>query len=167
MSANAMSAGLRDLVRELLEGGGGEPSEGGRFLPLVTLESGARIGLDSAAAWVFAPEGGGPAQAFAPDSGGPIVFEVLESKRDDFDASIEEAARAAGLPPEEVAFSFPAADVVRAVLARGLPSMTRLALSWLRLTEARALRAEIMAVSRDPTMPVPLRDLAERLTVPE
>ncbi|WP_437737790.1 hypothetical protein [Sorangium sp. So ce1335] len=166
MSANAMSAGLRDLVRELLDGGGGEPLEGGRFLPLVTLESGARVGLDGAAAWVVVPEGGGPAQPFTPDRG-PLVFEVLESKRDDFDASIEAAARAAGLPPEEVAFSFPAADVVRAVLARGLPSMTRLALSWLRLTEVRALRADIVAVSRDPTMPVPVRDLAERLTVPE
>ncbi|WP_437516635.1 hypothetical protein [Sorangium sp. So ce1099] len=166
MSANAMSANVRDLVRELLEAGGGEPIEGGRFLPLVTLESGARVGLDSAATWVFAPEGGGAAQAFAPERG-RIFFEVLESKRDDFDASIEAAAKAAGLPPEEVAFSFPAAEVVRAVLARGLPSMTRLALSWLRLTEVRALRADIMAVSRDPTMPVPIRDLAERLTVPE
>lgn len=162
-----MSANLKDLVRELLETGGGEPLEGGRFLPLVTLESGARVGLDSSATWVFAPEGGGAAQALAHERGRVFFFEVLESKRDDFDASIEAAARAAGLPPEEVAFSFPAADVVRAVLARGLPSMTRLALSWLRLTEVRALRADIMAVSRDPTMPVPIRDLAERLTVPE
>ncbi|XXX81888.1 hypothetical protein WMF30_24310 [Sorangium sp. So ce134] len=161
-----MSANLKDLVRELLDAGGGEPLEGGRFLPLVTLESGARVGLDGAGTWVFAPEDGGAAQAFAPERG-RVFFEVLESKRDDFDASIEAAARAAGLPAEEVAFSFPAVDVVRAVLARGLPSMTRLALAWIRLTEVRALRADIAAVSRDPTMPVPIRDLAERLTVPE
>ncbi|WP_437820207.1 hypothetical protein [Sorangium sp. So ce1078] len=161
-----MSANLKDLVREVLEAGGGEPLEGGRFLPLATLESGARVGLDGSATWVFAPEGGGAALALSSERG-RAFFEVIESKRDDFDARIEAAAKAAGLPPEEVAFSFPAADVVRAVLARGLPSMTRLALSWLRLTEVRALRADIVAVSRDPTMPVPIRDLAERLTVPE
>ncbi|AUX22735.1 hypothetical protein SOCEGT47_032420 [Sorangium cellulosum] len=160
-----MDANLRDRVRELLEAGGGEPLEGGRFLPLVTLESGARVGLDSAGAWVFAPDGGA-AQVFAPGRG-QVFFEVLESRRDDFDAGIEAAARAAGLPAEEVAYSFPATDVVRAVLAKGLPTMTRLALSWLRLTEVRALRAEIAAVSRDPTMPAAIRDLAERLTVPE
>lgn len=160
-----MNANLRDRVRELLEAGGGEPLEGGRFLPLVTLESGARVGLDSAAAWVFAPDGGA-AQVFAPDRA-QVFFEVLESKRDDFDADIEAAARAAGLPAEEVVFSFPATEVVRAVLAKGLPTMTRLALSWLRLTEVRALRTEIVAVSRDPTMPAAIRDLAERLTVPE
>ncbi|AUX42899.1 hypothetical protein SOCE26_043370 [Sorangium cellulosum] len=160
-----MDANLKEQVRALLEAGGGEPLDAGRFLPLVTLESGARVGLDGSAAWVFAPDGGA-AQVFAPERG-QVFFEVLESRRDDFDARIEEAARAAGLPAEEVVYSFPADQVVRAVLAKGLPTMTRLALSWLRLTEVRALRADIAAVSRDPTMPAPIRDLAERLTVPE
>ncbi|WP_437682760.1 hypothetical protein [Sorangium sp. So ce131] len=160
-----MDGNLKEQVCALLEAGGGEPLDGGRFLPLVTLESGARVGLDGSAAWVFAPEGGA-AQVFAPERG-QVFFEVLESRRDDFDARLEEAARAAGLPPEEVAFSFPAEQVVRSVLSKGLPTMTRLALSWLRLTEVRALRADIAAVSRDPTMPGAIRDLAERLTVRE
>lgn len=161
-----MSVNLGARVREILEAGGGEPLGDGRFLPLVTLESGARVGLNESAEWVLAPEDGGPARVYAPDSG-QVFFEVLESQRDDFDARIEEAARAAGLPPEEVVFSFPVEGVVRAVLAKGLPTLTRLALAWLRLTELRALRADIAAVARDPTMPTPVRDLAQRLTVPE
>lgn len=161
-----MDANLGARVRELLEAGGGEPLGGGRFLPLVTLESGARVGLDEAGAWVLVPEGGGAARVYSPERGQEF-FEVLESQRDAFDASVEQAARAAGLPPEDVAFSFPVEGVVRAVLARGLPTLTRLALSWLRLTELRALRAEIAAVARDTTMPMPVRDLAQRLTVPE
>jgi hypothetical protein len=131
----------------------------------VTLVSGARVGLDASGAWHVAPEGGGPLRAYAPEQG-QLFYEVLESKRDDFDARLEEAARAAGLPAEATVLAFPAIGVVRAVLAKGLPYMTRLALSWLRMTELRELRAEIVEVARDPAMPAPIRGLAERLTVP-
>jgi hypothetical protein len=57
--------------------------------------------------------------------------------------------------------------VIRAVLAKGFPYLTRLALLWIRNTELRELRAEILVVSRSGEMPVPIRDLAERLLVPE
>jgi hypothetical protein len=161
-----MDADLGARVRELLGAGGGEALEGGRFLSLATLESGARVGLDASGAWTLVPDDGSAPRAYAQEHG-HVFFEVLESKRDEFDAKIEEGARAVGLPPEQVVFSFPAIGVVRAVLAKGLPYMTRLALQWLRLTELREVRADIVAVSRDPMMPSPVRDLAARLTVAE
>jgi hypothetical protein len=65
-----------------------------------------------------------------------------------------------------VLFAFPVADLVRAVLDKRISYLTRLALAWLRPTELRELRAEILAVSKDSFMPSPVRDLAGRLVVP-
>jgi hypothetical protein len=161
-----MDMPLATRVRELLDAGGGEPLESGRFLPVATLASGARLGLDASASWILVPEGGGPIRAYAAEHA-HIFYEVLESRRDEFDDAIEAAARAAGLPPDEVVFSFPAIAVVRAVLTKSFPYLTRLALLWIRNTELRELRADLIAVSRSGDMPVPIRDLAERLIVPE
>ena len=86
-----MEMDLSARVREVLEAGGGEPAPGGRFLPLVLLESGARIGLDAAAGWILVPAEGSP-RAYSPEQG-QVFFEALESKRDDFDGRLEEAAR--------------------------------------------------------------------------
>ncbi len=166
-----MASTLDTVLRALLSdvGGAGEPLTGvagaARFLPLITLESGQRIGLTESAAWVAVPEAG-PPRVYAAEEA-HVFYEVLESKRADFEDRIEEAARAAGLPAEEVVLSFPATGVVRAVLGKGLPYMTRLALLWLRTTELREARAEIVAVSRSPQMPVPIKELAEHLIVPE
>lgn len=168
-----MPSPLEPLLLALFEGGAGEPLPGplpglaseARFLPLVTLESGQRIGLTAAAAWIAVPAEG-PPRAYADDDA-HVFYEVLESKRADFDDRLEEAARAAGLPPDDVVLAFPAAGIVRAVLGKGLPYMTRLALLWLRTTELRELRADIVAVSRSPQSPVAIRELAERLIVPE
>ena len=178
-----MSSPLEPLLRALFEGGAGEPLPPGappggappgplsshpgedRFLPLLTLESGQRIGLTAAAAWVAVPAEG-PPRVFTADEA-HAFYEVLESKRSEVEDRLEEAARAAGLPPDDVVLAFPAAAVVRAVLGKNLPYMTRLALLWLRATELRELRADIVAVSRSPGMPVPIKDLAERLIVPE
>lgn len=160
-----MDVSFAAKVSELLDAGHGEPIEGGRFLPLATLESGARVGLDAIAAWILVPEGGGPARVYAADQA-HAFYEVLESKRQDFDDAVEGAARAAGLPAEEVLFSFPAIPVVRAVLGKGLPYLTRLALLWVRNTEIRELRAEIVEVSRSLDMPHAVRELAAHLIVP-
>jgi hypothetical protein len=184
-------ARLATRLQEILDAGGGEPLGPGpslppRFLPLVTLDSGARCGLDRDAAWIFLPGDGRPAvrcppatagaPAPRPTTGAPApeppaaahhFHEVLEWKRSRFDDSVEAAARAAALPVDEAVFSFPAVDVVRAVLAKQHAYMTRLALEWLRTTELRELRAEIVAVGRALDMPVAVKDLAERLTVPE
>lgn len=156
---------LGKRVQELLDGGGGEPVGTDRFVPLVTLDSGARCGLDREAGWLFVPETG-PAVRFAPATA-HLFHEVLEQKRRSFDDALEEAARAVGLPAEEVLFSFPAVDVIRAVLAKDQPYLTRLALEWIAPTELRLLRAELRAVTRAFGMPLPVKELAERLVVPE
>lgn len=161
-----MESPLATRVRELLEAGGGEPLADGRFVPLATLESGARVGINAHAAWVHVPDPDGPARVFKAEQAHSF-YEVLETKRHDFDDAIEAAAAAAGLPAEEVLFSFPAIPIIRAVLARGFPYLTRLALLWIRNTELRELRAEILEVSRSLEMPTPIRDLAAHLVVPE
>jgi hypothetical protein len=164
-----MDSTLEPRLRELFEAGAGEPLAGlagvDRFLPLLTLESGQRIGLAAAVAWIAAPAEG-PPRSYAAEHG-HVFYEVLEVKRADFEAQLEEAARAAGLPPDEIVLAFPAVGVVRAVLAKGLPYMTRLALLWIRNSELRELRADILAVSASATVPNPIKDLAERLVVPE
>jgi hypothetical protein len=152
-------------VREILDGGGGEIAEGQRFLPLVTLDSGARYGLDKDLAWILVSAEGvtvryAPAQAH-------LFHEALEWKRARFDDAIEAGAKAHGLPPEGVLFSFPAVAVIRAVLAKQASYLTRLALQWIGPTELRELRAEIKDVIGQDNMPVPVRELAERLLVPE
>jgi hypothetical protein len=157
---------LGKRVRELLDGGGGEAAAGtDPFVPLVTLDSGARCGLDREAVWLFVAESG-RAVRYAPATA-HLFHEVLEQKRRRFDDAVEEAARALGLPAEQVLFSFPAVDVIRAVLAKEHPYLTRLALEWIAPTELRTLRAEIRAVTRVLGMPLPVKELAERLVVPE
>jgi hypothetical protein len=156
---------LAKRVREILDGGGGESVGEHRFLPLVTLDSGARYGLDAEAGWLIVPAEG-PAVRYDL-AVAHLLHEALEWKRDRFDEAIEEGARAAGLPVDDVLFSFPAVEAVRAVLAKDHAYLTRLALQWIRPTELRELRAAIKAVSLAPNMPLPLKDLAERLIVPE
>jgi hypothetical protein len=155
-------------LQEILDGGGGDPLPGGdgRFLPLVTLDSGARCGLDREARWVLVPDDGRPATRCTP-AAAHLFHEALEWKRARFDDALEAAARASGLPADEVVFAFPALDVVRGVLAKQHPYMTRLALEWLRPTELRDVRAELREVTRTPAMPLPVKELAERLIVPE
>jgi hypothetical protein len=154
-------------VQELLDGGGGEPLPGGdgRFVPLVTLESGARCGLDREARWLLVPDDGRPVVRCTADSA-HLFHEALEWKRARFDDALEAAARACGLPAE-VVFAFPTVDVVRGVLAKQHPYLTRLALEWLHTTELRDLRADLREVTRTASMPLPVKELAERLIVPE
>ncbi|AKT40055.1 hypothetical protein [Chondromyces crocatus] len=156
---------LATQLHELLEAGGGEPMTGGRYLPLVTLDSGARVGLDAAASWILVPDEGSAPRPYTLEQAHSF-YEVLETKRQDFDDTLEEAARAAGLPAEEILFSFPAISIVRSVLDKGLPYMTRLALLWVRNTELRELRDAILTVSRSQEMPIAVRELATHLVVP-
>jgi hypothetical protein len=162
------TSNLSARLSSILDGGGGELTPGGvdRFLPLVTLDSGARCGLDGKARWILLPDDGRPATRAAPDTA-HLFHEVLEWKRARFDDALEAAARASDLPVDEVVFGFPTVDVIRGVLAKEHPYLTRLSLEWLRPTELRALRAELRAVTLCASMPLPVKELAERLIVPE
>jgi hypothetical protein len=156
-------------VKAALEHGAGEelPGQaGGRFLALATLDSGARCGLDEAGAWILVNDGAAEPVRFSAE-GAYLFHEALEWKRARFESALEEGARALGLPEGDVVFSFPAVAVVRAVLARQAAYMTRLALEWVLPSELRELRADIVAVRKHDNMPAPVKQLAERLIVPE
>jgi len=157
---------LAARVREILEGGGGEERGGVRFLPLVTLESETRYGLDAAMTWVAVPPDERPALPGAPGSE-HIFAEALEWKRDDFDAALEKAAGRHGLDGDALVLSFPALALVKTVLGTRSPYLTRLALLWLRPTELRDVRTELVRVAADAGLPTPVKELAGRLVVPE
>ena len=104
----APSPDLLAKVREILEAGGGEPLDAAgtsRFLLLVTLDSGARCGLDHEARWVLLPEDSRAAARYTPEAA-YLFHEALEWERGRFDDAVESAAKAQGLPAEEVLFSF-------------------------------------------------------------
>jgi hypothetical protein len=160
---------LATRLAELLDAGGGESAPGlgaDTFLVLLTLDSGARCGLDRGARWVLAPEDGRPAIRFRAEDA-HLFHEALEWKRARFDDALEAAARERGLPADDVVFAFPAVEVIRGVLAKKHPYLTRLALEWIRPTELRELRREIREVTVTDEMPLPVKDLAARLTVKE
>ena len=159
-----MQSPLAERIAEIFAKGEGfgEPP----FLPLVTLDSEARYGLDAELRWILAgPEGAEP--LVITKSNVHLLHEALEWKRSRFDDAVAEAARAHGLPEDEVVDSFPVFDLVRALFERRVVFLTRIALAFLRPSELREVRAEILVVSKDPLMPAPIRDLATRLVVPE
>lgn len=158
-----MESTLRARITEVLAQA--EGADAPRFLSLVTLESGARYGLDADLRWVLAAAETGAVVTLDKDSV-HLLHEAIEWKRDVFDDALADGARAHALPVDEVVDAFPVADLLRAVLDKRISYLTRLALAWLRPSELRALRAEILAVSKDSFMPAPVRGLAERLVVP-
>ncbi|MFO0757121.1 MAG: hypothetical protein U0359_11565 [Byssovorax sp.] len=159
-----MESALAARVQEILEAGGGETRDGVLFLPIVTLDSGAQQGIDAKLRWVLAPSGG-PAVTIGAENV-HLLHEALEWKRDRFDDAIEARARELSLPADDLLFSYPVTALVDAILAKRSSYLTRLALSFLRTTELRPLRAPILAVTRDDSMPGPIKDLAARLVVP-
>ncbi|UQA56574.1 hypothetical protein [Polyangium aurulentum] len=160
-----MDLSLGARARALVEEGKGEVVTGGGFLPLVTLDSGARIGLDAEGRFAIADAEGSAVTPYA-DADGHVFHEALEWKRSRFDDALEEGARSLGLPVDDVLAAFPVAGVVRAVLGKGMHYTTRLALHWLRPSELREVRDDLLRISKDKTLPTPIRELAERLCVP-
>ncbi len=160
-----MDGSLGARARALVEEGKGEVVAGARFLPLVTLDSGARIGLDAEGRFAITDAEGGPTRPYADDDG-HIFHEALEWKRALFDDALEEGARALGLSADEVLAAFPVTGIVRAVLSKGMHYTTRLALHWLRPSELREMRDDLLRISKDRTLPTPIRELAGRLCVP-
>jgi hypothetical protein len=158
-----MQSILAERIAEIFARGEGEGDP--RFLPLVTLDSDARYGIDAELRWVLAAPDAAPLVIVK--SNIHLFHEALEWKRDRFDDAVTATARAHGLPEDDLIDSFPIFDLVRAILDKHTSYLTRLALAWLRPSELRELRAEIVLVTKDKFMPAPVRGLAERLVVPE
>jgi len=158
-----MESTLRAQIAEVLARGEGEGEP--RFLPLLTLDSGARYGLDTELRWILAAAEGGAAVAITNDNV-HLLHEAVEWKRDRFDETLAKRARVHALPEDEVVDAFPVTSLVRAMFEKRISYLTRLALLWLRPSELRELRVEILAISTDSYMPSPVRGLAERLVVP-
>lgn len=153
----------RDVARERIDGGLCERAGELAFLPLVTLESGARVGVDRDYAWIVAPESGEPKRMS--DTTAHYFYEVVEQPRAKLDDALEAGARAAGLDPNAVLVDFPSVAIARAVLARDVPHLQRLTLLWILPSERRDLRDEIDRIASSPLMPAPLKELAARLRV--
>lgn len=140
------------------------------FVAILTLDSGTRLGLSIAdgdaaeAAWAVVE--GDTLTEFAPEAA--IKFlEPLETPRAELDERLERSAADLGLPAEAVLFSFPVVPLVRAMLEKNRPHFARLSLMWLLPSELRELRKEIAELVHNDLLPRQLRDLAERLVVPE
>ncbi len=158
--------GLGARLDEILnQGGGGEAIGDLRFLPLCTLESGARYGVDALGRWILVPADERPPSVISAENA-HLYHEALETKRRTFEDILADAAREHALPVDPLVFSFPATTVVRAMLEKRSSYLTRLALEWLLPSELRELRTEILAVTTDDRMPKPVRDFATRLVVP-
>lgn len=152
-------------VRALVEEGKGELVGGARFFALVTLDSGSRVGLDGEGRFTLASAEGDVLSPYAAEDA-HVFHEVLEWKRNLFDDTLEDAARALGLPALEVGFAFPAPEIVRAVLAKNMHYTSRLALAWLRPSELREMQDDLRRVAQDKRLPNSLREFAQRLIVP-
>ncbi len=167
-----MGADVSAALRERLSSDGVEVERVQQrpFVCILTLGSGARLGLtigsgdDDPAQWAMVAQE--KLCPFAPDRVIKFV-ELIETARADIEDRIEKSAAALGLPGESVLFSFPVLEFARAMFEKQRPHFSRLCLMWLLPSELRPLRPEIRALVDDELMPRQVRDLAERLVVPE
>jgi hypothetical protein len=166
-----MTERLVTQVREILEGGRGEQSGDRQFVPLLSLDSGARYGIDAQGQWMAllpaSAETRNEAATVYTQADPHAFYEALEQPRSVFETRLEEGARAVGLPPAEVVLSFPAVQLVRAVLARQSAYLIRRALLWIHPTELRELRPDLVRLVESPHLSTHVKDLAERLIVTE
>jgi len=159
-----MSDDVRQRFDAIVEAGEAERVQERDFVSIFTLDSDLRYGLLDDLGWAMVDG----AQLIPFQRGNETAFvEVLEHPRAAFDEQLEQGAVARGFPGEAVLFSFPAAEIVTAVLAGSSQHFCRLALLWLLPTELRGLRDAILAVAQGSDWPVALRDLAQRLVVRE
>jgi hypothetical protein len=153
----------REVFEQLVEDGVAETLGDEQFVSVLKLVSGARYGVVAGLRWAvvdgerFTLFGAGNEKAFV---------EALEYVRADFDDQLEAGAAARGFDGMALMFAFPAIELVQAMLLSGSPHFSRLALAWLRPTEIRAVRDELIAVTKDTLLPKAVRELATRLVVP-
>jgi hypothetical protein len=144
-----------------------EQVAGHAFVALLDFESGPRYGLLATADGTgdhgrWARASGGKITPFGPGEA-PSFVELLEHPRRDVETLIEKRAAALGLPALATAWSLPATDLVRAMLAGPSQHFARLAMEWLLPTELRELSAELRACSENRDFPEPVRALAAHL----
>lgn len=166
---HGMDGELRRQLDELVERGGAELVGQHPFVPMLVLESTMRVGLTHdgcSDSFVWALADGQTLTLFSASTAAMFV-EVFEHRRDDFESRLGQGAAGVGLPAEATAWSFPAVQLVRAMLASPSPHFRRCALGWLLTTELRELRADILRVAADTATPTALRELARRMVVPE
>ena len=176
VDTTVMGADVTTALRQQLQAEGVERAGDHPFVTIVMLDSGARLALTipgpvddegvhiGDAQWAMVT--GQELSLFEPER--VIKFtELIENPRADIEERIERGAAEAGLPAESVLFSLPVVEIVRAMLAKDRPHFSRLSLLWLLPSELRALRADIAALVDNELLPRNLRDLAQRLVVPE
>ncbi len=161
-----MNEQLRERIGELIESGKGQSVADTVFIPLLTLDSGSVIGLDKEAHWVATSPDGTSVHPFGPGEE-KWFYEAAENPRSDFEEQLGQGAKQAGLEADPVVFSFPSVDLVREVLGINSQYFARLGLLWLLPSELRPLRKEIVAVAENDKYPRQVRELAQRLVVPE
>lgn len=157
---------LKQALSAIFEAGGGEDAADSRVLALAALESETRIAIDAEKRfYALPPEGRAP---FRCEPGNEYMFyEVLESKRSAFEDQLCEAARKHSLPENELLSAFPSIEIIRGVLEKNMAHTTRLALLWALPSELRELRADIIKASKAKNMPAAIKQLCERMVVPE
>lgn len=160
-----MSDTLKKALSALFEAGGGEMAAERRVLVLFTLDSEMRVAIDAEARFHALAEDRPPTR-FEP--GTELVFcEVLETSRNRFEDRLCDAARVHSLPESDLLAAFPVLELVRSVLEKNMAHTTRLALLWVLPSELRELRADIIKASRHKDLPPAVKQLCERLIVPE
>jgi hypothetical protein len=159
-----MASELLSALAALVAAGDAETLGKHHYVPVFTLDSGARCGLVEDGRWALAE---GDNLVLFGDGDERAFVEVVEHRRSDVDERIELGAKALGLSVDQVLFSFPAVELTRALLATRSGHFVRLALEWLLPSELRSLRGEIAAVAADPHFQTSLRDLAQRMVVGE
>jgi len=101
-------------------------------------------------------------------AGGERRFmELLERPRREVEDALDAAATRLSLDVGEVLRTLPSVTWVSAVLASRHDHLCRLALAWLLPSELREAREAIVTVAEDDTLQIGVRQLAERLVVPE
>lgn len=160
-----MSDEVREAVASKVEAEEVEHVGADVFIPIFSLESGTRFGLDEHGGWAMVEAGAQQLIQF--QTGKEMYFlELLEHARDAVEVQIGEGAAKQGLPSDGVTWSLPAIELVRVVCQLRKPHFCRLALLWLLPSELRELRDELAALSEDHKLPQALRDLASRLAGP-
>ncbi|MCC6521253.1 MAG: hypothetical protein IT373_01200 [Polyangiaceae bacterium] len=161
-----MDPQLLAQIAALIAEGRGETWDTVAVLPLLDLESGSRFGLDPKGIWVTIMPGHPAPLCFGPGTERRFA-ELLETPRAEVEQLLDARARAYGLPSDPLTLSVPSIELVRAVLGSGAAHFTRLGLLWLLPSELRLLRKEIAAVAVDNRMPRTVKEIAQRLVVPE